>query len=84
MTESIKSYLDNGEFAAGIFIDLEKAFDTVNHEIKCNKLTYYGFRPLAFESSFVVNHTHFAWIKAQCVFFSVHSLINCYFSTLYN
>ena len=24
MTESIKSYLDNGEFADGIFIDLEK------------------------------------------------------------
>ena len=24
MTESIKSYLDNGEFVAGIFIDLEK------------------------------------------------------------
>ena len=38
MTESIKSYLDNGEFAAGIFIDFEKAFDTVNHEILCNKL----------------------------------------------
>ena len=33
MMESIKSYLDNGEFVAGIFIDLEKAFDTVNHEI---------------------------------------------------
>ena len=43
-TESIKSYLDNGEFAAGIFIVLEKAFDTVNHEILCNKLTYNGFR----------------------------------------
>ena len=39
MTESIKSYLDNGEFAAGIFIELEKTFDTVNHEILCNKLT---------------------------------------------
>ena len=44
MTESIKSYLDNGEFVAGIFIDLEKAFDTVNHEILCEKLSYYGFR----------------------------------------
>ena len=28
-------YVDNGEFVAGIFI----AFDTVNHEILCNKLS---------------------------------------------
>ena len=44
MTESIKSFLDNGDFGVGIFIDLEKAFDTVNHQILCNKLNYYGFR----------------------------------------
>ena len=44
MTEDIKSHLDSNRFVSGIFIDLEKAFDTVNHEILSNKLSYYGFR----------------------------------------
>ena len=33
-TELIKEKLERGNFVAGIFIDLEKAFDTVNHVSK--------------------------------------------------
>ena len=33
LTENIKSTLDNNRLGCGIFIDLQKAFDTVNHEI---------------------------------------------------
>ena len=44
LTESIKKFLDQKKKVAGIFIDLEKAFDTVNHSILCDKLNYYGFR----------------------------------------
>ena len=39
-----KSQLEQGNYVAGIFIDLEKAFDTVNHEILIDELYYYGFR----------------------------------------
>ena len=31
-TEKINELLDNGNYVAGVFLDLEKAFDTVNHK----------------------------------------------------
>ena len=43
-TENIRSALDSGQFACGIFVDLQKAFDTVDHEILLNKLSHYGIR----------------------------------------
>ena len=46
ITEKIKSALDQNKVSCGIFIDLQKAFDTVNHEILLHKLNYYGFRGL--------------------------------------
>ena len=33
MTETIKEAIDNGMFGCGVFIDLQKAFDTVNQPI---------------------------------------------------
>ena len=44
LTESIRESLDEGSFGCGIFVDLQKAFDTVNHKILLHKLEYYGIR----------------------------------------
>ena len=44
LTETIKQILDQQKKVAGIFTELEKAFDTVNHSILYDKLNYYGFR----------------------------------------
>ena len=44
ITEQIKGLVDSGNYVCGIFMDLEKAFDTVNHKILCEKLNYYGLR----------------------------------------
>ena len=40
----IKKAMDRKEYAIGIFLDLEKAFDTICHKILLSKLDYYGFR----------------------------------------
>ena len=43
MIEQWKMSLDNNGLAAGIMMDLSKAFDTINHELLIAKLHAYGF-----------------------------------------
>ena len=44
LTDEIRLSLDNNSFACGVFIDLQKAFDTIDHTILLSKQNYYGFR----------------------------------------
>jgi hypothetical protein len=49
ITDKIQKAIDDRKFACGIFLDLCKAFDTVNHDILINKLDHYGVRGIAKE-----------------------------------
>ena len=64
ITEKIRNALDNHKFACGVFVDFQKAFDTVNHKILIDKLKYYGVRGIAnsWFSSYLSNRSQFVSI----------------------
>lgn len=45
--DKIQKAIEKGLYSCGIFLDLSKAFDTVNHEILIKKLDHYGIRGVA-------------------------------------
>ena len=49
ITECIKKTIEDNKYGCGVFIDLKKAFDTVNHQILLTKLEHYGIRGIALE-----------------------------------
>ena len=57
ITEEIRKALDNNEFSCGVFLDFQKAFDTVNHKILIDKLHHYGVRgvTLSWFESYITN-----------------------------
>ena len=44
IVNAIQTNMNNRLFSYGIFIDLKKAFDNVDHEILLRKVDYYAFR----------------------------------------
>ena len=47
IVERIQKQLDAGNYTAGVFVDLKKAFDIVDHNTLLEKLDYYGIRGVA-------------------------------------
>jgi hypothetical protein len=45
--KNISDAIDNDKLTLGIFMDLSKAFDTINHDILLDKLYHYGFRGIS-------------------------------------
>ena len=49
LTKNLVNAMDNGKCAVGIFLDIQKAFDTVDHCILLSKLYFYDIRGLALD-----------------------------------
>ena len=65
LTENIRKNLDEGNIGSGIFVDLQKAFDTVEHDILLSKLEHYGMCGLANEwfKSYLSNRNQYVSIN---------------------
>ena len=60
--------MDNGRYTANIFIDLKRAFDTVDHDILLAKLKIYGIEnlELTWFTSYLTNRKQFCKVNGVC------------------
>ena len=49
LTEMIRKALDEDKFSCGVFVDLQKAFDTVDHGILLSKRNHHGVRGASYK-----------------------------------
>ena len=59
--DKIAGLIEDRKFPLNIFLDLSKAFDTLDHDILLNKLYYYGIRDQAYDlcKSYLTNRQQF-------------------------
>ena len=65
VTDLIKRFLDEKQCVIGIFIDIRKAFDTVNHDILLDKLECCGIRGIliSFFRSYLTNRRQYTLVN---------------------
>ena len=64
LTDQLKTNIDNQKITCSIFLDLSKAFDTLNHSLLLQKLDRYGIRgtPLVWLTNYVNNRMQYVEI----------------------
>ena len=57
-----------GGYGCGVFIDLQKAFDTVNHSMLLKKLEHYGMKGTALKcfTSYLTDRQQYLSVNAHC------------------
>ena len=65
LVEDVSRSIDENKITMGVFVDLAKAFDTVNHSILLNKLYHYGIRGVVHQwfQSYLTNRRQFVFVN---------------------
>ena len=65
--KAIEDAIESGQYAIGVFCDLSKAFDTLNHEVLLEKLNHYGIRGVAnrWLQSYLENRSQYVEINGK-------------------
>ena len=65
ITENIRKALDDGNIGCGVFVDFQKAFDTVDHQILSAKLNHYGIHGVSNDwfKFYLSNHNQYVSIN---------------------
>ncbi|XP_055590774.1 uncharacterized protein LOC129742855 [Uranotaenia lowii] len=71
LLEDIYDDLDNRNYAGALFLDLRKAFDTIDYALLLQKLDWYGIRgqPHRLIESYITDRQQFVSLKAKITFF---------------
>ena len=78
MTENITKALDGGNVVCGVFVDLQKSIDTVDHQIFLAKLNHYVIRRVSNDwfKSYMSNRNQY-YVSINGFDSMVLLLINC-------
>ena len=67
ITENLRKGLNDGNISCGVFVDLQKAFDTVDHKILLATLNHYGIRGISNDwfKSYLSNRNQYVSINGS-------------------